>query len=208
MTAKVRTRTGGFTLMELILALSLFAVVGSKVMAALNTANNSTQADVDRTAIETQAHRVLRQIGFAVMGSHPDSLRPSTMMPMTSTSMKYQVSLGIADGDVVWSDPERVALEESQSHIYWSDNPDADDERRIVWTNLVAPYLEGEVPNGIDDNGNGLIDEKGLAFAIDGNTIHMHLTLERLLGDGTVLRQTVSKTVACRNMIGDWSSSE
>ena len=201
-------RRAGLTLMELVLAMSLFAVVAMKVVTALNTANESTQVDIDRTALETQAHRVLQQIGFAIMGSHPDSLVPSTMQPMTSTSMKYQVSLGIAEGQVIWSDPERVALEEAQSHVYWSDNPDDEDERRVVWTNLVAPFLEGEVPNGIDDNGNGLIDEKGLAFAIDGTTIQMHLTLERVQSDGTVLRQTVAKTVACRNSVGNWRTTE
>lgn len=201
-------RRAGLTLMELVLALSLFAVVATKVVTALDAANESTQTDIDRTALEAQAHRVLRQIGFAVMGSHPDSLVPSTMRPMTSTSVKYQVSLGVANGETVWSDPERVALEEAQSHVYWSDNPDAEDERRVVWTNLVAPFLDGEVPNGIDDNGNGLIDEKGLAFAIDGNTIQMHLTLERAQSDGTVLSQTVSKTVACRNSIGNLRTTE
>ncbi len=201
-------RRSGLTLLELSLAMGLLAVVSIQIVGAMNSAAKKTDAEIERTHVESQARFVLRKIGFAIMGSHPDSLVPDTNSPLATTSIRYQVSLGVTDGEMVWSEPEKVALEEAVRQVYWSDNPDADEERRIVWTSLVAPYLEGEIPNGMDDNGNGLIDEKGLSFTIDRNAIRMSLTLERRLDSGELQQSTVTNTVTCRNTIGGWREAE
>lgn len=206
MTKRGRTRNDrrGFTALELTMTIALLAISVAKIASVVSTTSERTSADIDRTAVEAQARQVLRQIGFAVMGSHPGSLDPNIPAPLNQASLKYQVSLGLTDGEVVWSDPEEIGLEEIQRQVYWSDNPDAADERRVVWANLVAPYLEGELPNGVDDNGNGLIDEKGLTFSIDGEAISMKLTLERQASDGTVITTTVETVVACRNIVDGW----
>ncbi|MEM6674574.1 MAG: type II secretion system protein [Planctomycetota bacterium] len=197
----------GFTLLEVILAMTLTAIVMIKVTGALRSANETTEADLDRTTLDMQARQVLRQIGFAIMGSHPDSLVPDVRRPHASSDMKFQVSLGLESGEVVWSEPEKIALEEVRRQVYWTDNPEALEERRVVWTSLVAPFLEGEIPNGIDDNGNGLIDEKGLSFTIDGGAVDMSLTLERVRDDGTVITSTVGTVVTCRNLVDGWRSA-
>ena len=184
--------------------MGLLAVVSIQIVGAMDSAAKKTDAEIERTHVESQARFVLRKIGFAIMGSHPDSLVPDTSSPLATTSIRYQVSLGVTDGEIVWSEPEKVALEEAVRQVYWSDNPDADAERRVVWTSLVAPYLEGEIPNGMDDNGNGLVDEKGLSVTIDRNAIRMHLTLERRLKSGELEQSTVSTTVTCRNTVGGW----
>ncbi len=190
------------------MTVALLAIFAVKVTSVIDVTTKTTEDDIQQTAIDAQARQVLRQIGFAVMGSHPSSLDPNMLAPLNQACLKYQVNLGISDGEVIWADPEEVALEEGRRQIYWSDNPDAADERRIVWTNLVAPYLEGEIPNGIDDNGNGLIDEKGLAFSISGSAISMKLTLERIKDDGTAITSTVETVVACRNMTQGWGTAK
>ena len=184
------------------LGLTLLAIVAVKAHEALSVANDSLEQETREIVLEDQARRVLRRIAFEIMGSNRESLIPASEAPMSTDDMLYQVNLGIQDGEVVWSDPEEVALEEELGKIYWSENPNTEDARRVVWTSLVAPYLEGEIPNGIDDNGNGLIDERGLSFVVDRNSITVRLTLERALEDGETLRQTVETTVTCRNLVG------
>lgn len=201
------TTRAGFTLLEMTMTIALLAIFAVKVTSVIDVTTKTTEVDIQQTAVDAQARQVLRQIGFAVMGSHPSSLDPNMLAPLNQASLKYQVNLGISDGKVVWADPEEVALEEARQQIYWSDNPDATDERRVVWTSLVAPYLEGEIPNGMDDNGNGLIDEKGLSFSISGSAISMKLTLERVQDDGTSVMSTVETVVACRNMIDGWGTA-
>ena len=84
--------------------------------------------------------------------------------------------------------------------MFWSRNPETNEEVRVVWTSLVSPYLEGEIPNGMDDNGNGLIDEKGLSFVVDRNAVTIRLTLDQLV-DGRMVTKTVQTTVTCRNQV-------
>ena len=43
----------------------------------------------------------------------------------------------------------------------------------------VREFLEGEIPNGKDDNGNGRVDERGLCFVLEGEILRILLTLEQ-----------------------------
>ena len=202
------TQRAGFTLLEVSMTIALLAIFAVKITTVIDSTVKSTDTDIGRTSLDAQARQVLRQIGFAVMGSHPNSLDPNMARPLNQASLKYQVNLGIDDGEVVWGEPEEVALEEARRQVYWSDAPDDAENRRVIWCNLVAPYLEGEIPNGIDDNGNGLIDEKGLSFTIEGQAIAMKLTLEKARSDGTVMTSTVETVVTCRNMVDNWAGVE
>ena len=192
------------TILELLLSLALLSVVAVKAQSAWNSMAEAESNIASQAVLEDQARRVLRQIGYAVMGANRETLIPDAEVPMSMEDLRFQVNLGISDGEVIWSDPEEVALEETSQEIVWSQNPDTSDERRVVWTRLVSPFLEGELPNGMDDNGNGLIDEKGLSFVIDGNAVTIRLTLERLNEEGESVQTTVQTTVTCRNL-GDTS---
>lgn len=193
----------GLTLLELMLVLVLLAIVSVKAFSAVHVVNESLSQETREIALEDQARRVLRRIAYEIMGANRGSLIPVASAPMSSDDMLYQVNLGIQNGAVIWSDPEEVALEEDRGKVYWSENPDTEAERRVVWTSLVAPYLEGEIPNGMDDNGNGLIDERGLSFVIDRDSVTVRLTLERMLEGGESVIQTVQTTVTCRNLESD-----
>lgn len=201
-----RSRSGrkqaGFTLLETMMALVLLAIVLAKAHGALSAATEATGKETAEVVLEDQARRVLRQIAFAVMSANRETLLPDVESPLTSENIRFSVNLGIQDGEVVWSDPEKVglALKADANQVYWSQNPGAEAERRVVWTSLVSPWLEGEIPNGMDDNGNGLIDEKGLSFVVDGNSVTIRLTLERVVSDGSVVCKTVETTVTCRNL--------
>ena len=193
-------KNGGFTIMELALALTLLVIVAIKAHGAISTASKTMGEETQRAFMQEQMRRVIRQVGFAIMGSSRDSLLPSIGTPFSTDDILFRVNLGIQNGEVVWSDPEKVAMDHDALSVYWAQNPDAANEQRVNWTNLVAPYLGGEIPNNIDDNGNGLVDETGLNFVIDGDSVEIRLTLQRLLDDGRVIEVTDSSTVTCRNL--------
>ena len=101
--------------------------------------------------------------------------------------------------EVVWSDPERISLDEPGRRVVCEEDLDTELERSTTWTNVARPFLEGELPNGVDDNGNGLVDERGLTFTLDGNSVRIRLTMERDgPGDETILK-TVETVVTIRN---------
>ncbi len=193
-------RRGGFTLLETMMAVALLAMITVKIHHAMVAANQATSESTRRIVVEDQARRVLQQIAVAVMGANRSTLIPDAAAPLSMSDMRFQVNLGIQDGSVVWSDPEQVALDDGRSQVFWSSNPEAPNATRVVWSNLVTPFLEGELPNGMDDNGNGLIDEKGLSFAVDRNAVRIRLTLERVSEDGDSVIETVETTVTCRNL--------
>ncbi len=191
--------TGGFTLLELIMAFTLVGIVVYKAQGAMRSASQGIGDETKRAMVEDQARRVLRQAGFAVMGSDRSSLLPGSS-GFSSENIRYRVNLGVEEGEVVWSDREMVAMDTDRLNVYWAENPDEAREKKVVWSKLVAPFLEGEIPNGVDDNDNGLVDEKGLSFVIDGNAVTIRLTLQLPVNGGETLLQTVETTVTCRNL--------
>lgn len=187
------------TLLEILLAVSLLTILIFKGLSVLNSAAESSQETSATLLIEERGQIVLERIAKAIMSSSRESLAPAAEAPLSTDELHYQMNLGIQDGEVLWSDPESIGLEEIDNEIYWTQAPEAGPEQRVVLTRLVRPFLEGELPNGMDDNGNGLIDEKGLSFVVDRNAVHIRLTLERVDGDGKLQTHSVETTVTCRN---------
>ena len=191
---------GGFTLLELMLGISLLTIIGYKAYGALNTIHETVEREDTEIALEDQARRVLKQIAYEVMGANRETLNPDSPAPGGTERLRYQVNLGIQDGEVVWGDPEQLHLSEQDQQVVWSENPETERERRVVWSSLVAPYLAGEIPDGMDNNDNGLIDEKGLSFVMNNNSVTVRMTLERINPEGEAVTKTVETTVTCRNL--------
>ena len=192
-------RTAGFTLVEIAIAIALFIVVVIKLSMAMTAATKAHRQQTAETALDDQARRVLDQVAYAVMGASRESLVPDPESPLYSSELRYEVSLGVEDGETVWSDPEAILLQGGNQQIVWTQNPGEADERRVVWTNIARPFLEGELPNGIDDNGNGVVDETGLSFVLDRDSILIRLSLEKIDQNGQAMTRTVETVVTCRN---------
>ena len=150
--------------------------------------------------IARKQRRVLERIALAVMGSDREGLNPESFAPTSSNQLTYQVNLGVENGEVVWSDPERITTDGVDAEqVVWLENPGAAEERRVVWANIARPFLEGEFANGVDDNNNGLVDESGLSFDIDGSKVAIRLTLSQPGSEGQELVRTVETEATCRN---------
>ena len=59
--------------------------------------------------------------------------------------------------------------------------------------------LGGELSNLGDDNGNVMVDERGLVFELNANLLTIRLTLEDIDGNGNTLNKTVQTSVRVRN---------
>jgi hypothetical protein len=187
----------GLTLIELMIGAVLTVAIVTKAALVVNSALGLASDETASMHYEDQARRVVDKIALAIMGSDRGTLLPS-VEEIHSDSISYSFFMGYEDGEFVWSNPERIGLEGGDA-IAWCDNPGEADERRVVWSRLVSPLLEGEVINGVDDNGNGLIDEDGLSFVVEGDRVVIRLTLRRPESDGRLVEQTVESIVYCRN---------
>ena len=192
-------RRAGFTIVELTVVMVLLVIVAVKSVMLFDMASESQHQDTAQIVLEDQARRTMDQIAFAVMGADRETLFPDPESPTYSEDVQYNVSLGVQAGAVIWGDPERIELGGGNQQVVWRQNPGDPDERRVVWTNVVRPFLEGELLNGVDDNGNGLVDERGLNFTLQGNRVTIRLTLERQGQNGDVYTQSLTTGVTLRN---------
>lgn len=192
-------RRTGFTLIELVIVIALLAIVLVKLTLVVKEASNSHRRETTSMALEDRALHVLDQIAYAVMGAERESLNPDVESPFFSTDLRYQVSLGVEDGELVWSEPEEVALSGDERQVLYGQNMETANERIVVWTNAVSPFFGNEIPNGEDDNDNELTDESGLTFVVDGSAITIRLTLQSISKEGRPIQATVETFVTCRN---------
>lgn len=188
----------GFTLVELLVSVALLALVAVKATMLVRMSAKTQSEDMGALVLEDQARRVMDQIAYAVMGASRERLLPGDETPLDSSALRFEVNLGVEDGEVVWSDQQLIELS-AATQLAWRERPEQDDERRVVWCNVVRPFLQGELVNGVDDNGNGLVDERGLSFVLDGDTVTIRLTLERAGPDGQRITRTLTSVVTCRN---------
>ena len=195
-----RQGRGGFSIVEMMLVVGLVAVVIGKVMMLMGQSNRVLRDEMEEVRIEDHARRILDQIALGVMGSDRDALAP-ILTPGHSTGVRFQVSLGFEDGAVVWSDQEEIAFnnEAGRCSVTWSERPGEADERSVVWSTLVRGLLEGEAVNGVDDNGNGLVDEEGLNFVVDGNQVTIRLSMGTSTEDGETVERSLETVVSVRN---------
>jgi type II secretory pathway pseudopilin PulG len=196
--ARVRRR-GGFTVVETVIVLALIGLVLTKLTLVVDEARRAHMGESVAMALDDQALELLDRISFALVGSVAEALDPVPIAPFHSATINYQVSLGVEDGEPVWSDPEVIGLSEDSGHVYWGQNVGKVNERIVVWANTVSEMLEDELLNGVDDNGNDLADELGLAFVLDGRSVTIRLSLERTRNGDEKIQVTRETTVTCRN---------
>lgn len=211
----------GFTLIELMIAMALLAVVAGGVTTASRRGLGLFARSSVNSEINARAGRTIDRISRELMGAGATRIDPDLSFdagdpPVWSTELEFEVAGDWVAGAVVWGPERRIALELAEGEadngiddngnglvdegsVVMLENPGQPNERRVVLVNGVSEYLEGEVLNGIDDNGNGLIDERGFCFDLARGPLSIRLSLERLDPEGRLLVRTHSDSVQMRN---------
>ena len=206
---------GGFTLVELSVALVLMSVLGGLFFLTTESTTNATRTGVAMAELDAQALRALDRVCDGLKSSSSDQATPQAVTPFSGTQLVFKRGLGAdADGEVIWGPLERFELEYDEAdddldddgdglvdegRLVWTENPGAAGERRSVLCEGVREYLACETFDGDDQNDNGLIDERGFALDFDGNRVTVRLTLVSRDAKGHPLACTVQRSVAFRN---------
>jgi len=198
--ATIQRSLKGFTVVEIAVAVALAGLIlGNVLMVLADTRERLAIQDVAKD-VDAEARRALDRIALQIQGAVRQQLYTQVSAPLSADSINYTSVVGVQDGEPVISPLQRIAMSaEPGSAVSWYQNPGSEQEKRIVWTRDLRSFCEGELPNGIDDNGNGLIDEKGLSFEVDGPMVRIALTIERPGPDGKPVVKALETRVTCRN---------
>ncbi len=190
----------GFTLLEVLVAAALAGVLLFNIQLLVNDAREDLEDTTLQSEVNLQAQRALDRIALAVMGALASDVHVKKSAPDSSDTIHYTSVVGFEGGQPVISEPQSIALTaQSGREVSWYSKPGTSEETRVVWARHLREFCAGEVANGLDDNGNGLVDEKGLAFEVDGPMVTICLTIERLGRDGKLVTKRLETRVTCRN---------
>ena len=194
-------RQSGFTLLELMIALTILVLVAMNVSMATRTGSQAARSGAFYQTLNDEADQTLDRISLALMSSDADNVYPVAVAPLYTSEVTYSVSLGVANGELIQSPPESITWEqvEDRGRVRWCESPGLPEERSVTWSNWVPMLSDGEDFNGADDNGNVIVDESGLAFDMQGELVNIHLTIERQGPEGKWLPTTRRLQIACRN---------
>lgn len=199
MKRSVPSRRSGVTLIEVVIAASLLAVILPKAYLVVSATQEMTRQETSSISLEDHAREVMDRMQLAIMSCDRESLTP-VLTPDYSTGVAYRFSTGVENGAVVWSDPEEISINGAQAQeLRWRRQPGTPDEISVTWSRYLQPLFLGEEVNNLDDNGNGLVDEEGLLFSIDGDEVTIRLSLGRVMQDGEPVERALERVVACRN---------
>jgi hypothetical protein len=126
-----RRRRAGLTLVEAAITVALFGVVLGAVALVTESSTRSLQTGAAVTDVQGRLHGGLDRIADLVRATRLDAVDPTPAAPFHSELLDLQRVEGFGPAGIAWSSPERIHLE----------------------------HEPGEVDDGLDNDGDGLIDE-------------------------------------------------
>lgn len=211
-----RARRAGFTLLELVLTVALLGIVMSGVAMVGMTGQGLYEQTSLAERVETRAVRAVDRIVREL-----DMLIATSMLQDPATQfgtevLDYQFATGVVAGAVVPGIPMQVVLEREpgevddaidndgdglvdEGQVVLVRNPGGAGELRTVLCTGVRELLEGETLNGVDDNGNGVRDERGFNIHRTGDLMTVRLSLSAADEDGREVTRTVETSFRLRN---------
>ncbi len=125
------SRTPGYTLLELVVGLTLLTILMGSVIMTTQRGIAAYRRSASNSSLDAKVNRALSRLARELVDAGGANLVPNPTPPLGGATLDFQRPVAWTGGAIVWGPTVRFALE-------------------------LAP---GELDNGIDDNGNGLIDE-------------------------------------------------
>ncbi len=140
MKSVVRSGRSGFTMVEAVVAAALLVIMSSVALLASNTGLGAFESARANTRAEARLQRALKRASFELMPSSWDMVGPLNLDDEFGSSfVTFQTPAGFANDAIVWGPVNWLGLE-------------------------LEP---GEQDNGVDDDGDGLVDERQLVLVRD-----------------------------------------
>jgi len=188
------------------LALGIMALIALNLALVSRSGSAVARTSSLLSVLNNELDLTTERMQMALMAANSEEVESVGAFPIYSNRVDFAVDLGVDNGAVVSGDPERihwVPQGATEGVVNWVRNPDGELERRVTWSRSVPSTFEGEILDNVeDDNGNGLLDEGGLAFTrpvAETDLLEIHLTVQRVDKDGRPVPRSRRLRVTCRN---------
>jgi type II secretory pathway pseudopilin PulG len=216
---KLATRTrprAGYTLLEIALAAALLAVIaGSAVTVSLRGEDACVETS-KQVLVDTLARRTLDRVAAELTGAGSGMLVPNPTSQFGTDSLSFRTPADFAGGAIVWGPRTRIAFAYETGEfddgadnngnglvdegvVTWTIDAGLATEHTLILCHGVRELGWREPQNGIDDDGDGLVDERGFSVRRSGDVLRLGLTLERLDAERHPIVRSLETTVQPRN---------
>ncbi len=135
-TSKRASKADGFTLIELLIVVAITVLVLYKATGVFKSSISARNTGESIAEVEGRVSGALNKIGWELTGCSVNSISPTIVAPVSSPTLEYQRALDFVAGAIVWGALNSFEL-----------RPDV-----------------GEVDDGVDNDGDGLVDEGQLIW--------------------------------------------
>jgi len=186
---RAEMKRSGLTLLEVVIASAILAMLTSLLYVTLKSSTDGYTAGSLQAGLNAQSRNLLEDMSWDLADAGVGTLSPA--FASGSTTLTFQRNVGYSSGAIAFGSSITYAF----------------------------AYEPGESDNGLDDNGDGRIDEgrlirtengdsvvvsrdlseNGILFTQTGNTVRVQLTLEKPDDRGGVVRYARETTIQVRN---------
>lgn len=213
MRVPTRRPNSGYSLIEVLIATSLTAVVLLSAAVVSRQGVGALQVTQSAADLEDRARRLSDRLSVEL--ENTTAINPQPNAPFSVSDFTFIRVEGVAGNAPVLSDPTRIfwryatgelddGLDNNgdglvdEGEIVMTRNFGTATEISVVLCRRVAEIQEGETADGIDENGNGLIDEPGFSVVMSGDVLEIRFTLQGRTVDGTTFERSVETGVRIR----------
>lgn len=202
-------------MIEILVSTAVLSLVMLSVALVAKTGNGVFRSTQARDMLRQHAQQALDRVVDEFATASKSTFNAAPTAPFGSSTLDFRTPTGIAGSVISWSTKRRICWQAEPAGGQGESHHDAalanqgqvllirdvglKTSNTTVLVSDVAALLEGETANGKDDNGNGLVDEKGLSFDLVGDKLTIRMTLAELGPDGQVLWVTAQTQVRLRN---------
>ncbi len=214
--ARRTTGQSGFTMIEVIASAVLFAITIVVALHSSLVAGRATASLVSSSELDLLVHRVGDRLTRELVQARAESLAPSPDAPYGGSTLAYERARPDGTGGIGWSTTRRLEFVQAagdpldgidndrnglvdEGEIWLVTDVGLPSEERSLIVRHVASFLEGEQENVLDDNGNGLVDERGLSLELREGVLYVRVSLQTVNPDGRVVTRTGETAVRMRN---------
>ena len=137
-------RRGGFSLVEITASIAILSLVMISLTQLGSTTTSAYDTSAARTERELEAQRTIEQVVATLTAAGAATFVPDMTDEFGTTDLQYNVITSMAGGVAAWSNNHRLVLQ-------------------------LEP---GELDNGVDDDQDGLIDERQLVSILDEGEVN------------------------------------